>query len=77
MEQVLIAIDQFINCLCVWLPGGCWADESLSSRAYRIRGTHPNLMKWIDRLFFWDAEHCFSSYESERNRMQSPPEHRQ
>ena len=74
MKQVLIAIDQFINTLCFWLPGGCWADETLSARAWRIRGEYPRLHVWLDRLFFWDDNHCEESYESERLRLQAPPE---
>lgn len=74
MKQVLIAIDQLVNVLCFWLPGGGWADESLSSRAWRIRDTHPRLRKAIDTLFFWDSNHCEASFESERKRLQSPPE---
>ncbi|MCB8573644.1 pseudouridine synthase, partial [Bilophila wadsworthia] len=30
--------------------------------------------KLVDGLFFWQSEHCKSSYESEREGRQSPPE---
>ena len=30
--------------------------------------------KLVDGLFFWQREHCKSSYESEREGRQSPPE---
>lgn len=64
--QVLIAIDQLANTLF-----GGWADETLSSRAYR---TMPTLAKIIDTVLFFDPNHCMMSYQSEQLRMQSPPE---
>lgn len=75
MKQVLIAIDQLLNTFCVWLPGGCWADETLSARAWRIRD-QSKLHLWIDRLFFWDTDHCRESYDSEATRRQLPVEYR-
>lgn len=76
MKQFLIAVDQAINCCCFWLPGGRWADESLSARAWRIRAQCPRLYKVIDALFFWQTAHCLMSYQSEMQRLQSPPEQR-
>lgn len=78
-KHLLVAVDQFANALL-----GGWPDETLSSRAWRRhaagRGSWP--CRIIDRLFFWDVEergglsigHCQASYESERLRMQQPPE---
>lgn len=74
VKQILIALDQLLNVCCFWLPGGNWADETLSSRAHRIQGTHPRLRLAINKLFFWQDDHCLSAYESERNRLQAPPE---
>lgn len=78
MKQLLIALDQLLNTLLFFLPGGCWADETLSSRAWRCRAFPP--FTWIqpaiDRLFFFDPHHCKASYQSERLRNQSPPEER-
>ena len=74
MRQVLIAIDQLANTLL-----GGWADETLSSRAWR---QHKRKKRWyimkniIEVIFFWQKEHCKSAYESERNRLQLPPEFR-
>lgn len=72
MKQVLIAVDQLINTL---LAGH--ADETLSSRAHRMREKHHPYWGWtanaIDRLFFWQADHCQQSYESERRRAHLPP----
>jgi len=77
MKQFLIALDQLVNAMCFWLPGGIWADESLSSRAHRIQDTYPRLRRGINKLFFWQDDHCLEAYESERKRLQSPPELRQ
>lgn len=73
--QILIAVDQLLNTLI-----GGWADETLSSAAYRSERqgyfwgklTRPS----IDTIFFWQDNHCYNAYLSERNRLQSPPEDR-
>lgn len=79
MKQALIALDQFINAWFFWwLPGGTWADETISARAFRL-SEHPTywwLCDMIDALFFWQPSHCMQSYLSERDRNQSPPEER-
>lgn len=70
VKQILIALDQLINTLF-----GGWADETLSSRAYRqsIKGNdRPRAI--IDALFFWQPQHCRGAYESEQRRLQQPPE---
>lgn len=67
--QSLIALDQFCN---AFFCGG-WADETLSSRAYR---EYPRLAKIIDTLLWFDPEHCKTSYMSEAFRAQLPPEFR-
>ena len=76
MKQFLIALDQLVNAMCFWLPGGVWADETLSSRAHRIQDTHPRLRRFLNAVFFRQEDHCREAYESERKRLQSPPEHR-
>lgn len=72
--QVLVALDQLGNAIL-----GGWADETMSSRAYR----HAEIEKdkrWpmvlIDHLFFWQDQHCKQAYESELERSQLPPEMR-
>lgn len=73
-EQVLIAFDQLINTVF-----GGWADETISSRAWRKRGDGRGwalLYRVIDALFFLQVAHCRSAYESEKNRLQCPPEFR-
>lgn len=77
MKQILIALDQVLNC-CIKLSDG-WgmADEMLSARAWRLRDSHPWLCAWIDRLFFWDGNHCSECYQIELERKQLPSEYRQ
>lgn len=68
--QVLIAYDQLVNS---FFQG--WADESISSRCYRRSLKGDSLGKTIvDSIFFWEADHCQKSYESEKTRNQLPPE---
>lgn len=70
-KKILIAADQLLNAM---LAG--WPDETLSSRAWRWE--QNDVRSWprrfIDRLFFWESEHCFQSYLSEREGRQLPPE---
>ena len=62
LRQVLIAIDQLANAIL-----GGWADETLSSRAYRE--DRKRMVAVIDALFFWEHKHCYRSYLSERERL--------
>lgn len=74
-EQIPIAVDQLINTIC-----GGWADETISSRAHRMQNKSTawnRFRKIIDGLFFWQKYHCREAYESEKNRLQCPPELRQ
>ena len=75
MKQLLIALDQVANCLA-----GGYADETLSSHAYRmLRDRKPwgFMCDVIDALFIWEeGSHCYNSYMSEKQRMQLPPEFR-
>lgn len=70
LKQTIIALDQLVNALT-----GGWADETLSSRAWRARDKHPTY-KWIDAVFWWDPNHCYNSWLSERRRTQCAPEFR-
>lgn len=71
MREFLIAVDQLLNTIC-----GGYADETVSSRCWRLRDYQPYriLRAVIDGLFFWQKDHCQTAYESERKRMQLPPE---
>jgi hypothetical protein len=74
--QVLIALDQLANAL---VPGG-WADETLSSRAWRMwlkRKPAGYLFRWPIDILFWAEQrnfrHCQRSYEAEIERRSLPP----
>lgn len=77
MIQPLIALDQLLNTV-VWIKGDGfgYADETLSARSWRLRD-QSNAWKRIDRIFFWDNDHCRLSYESEMNRKHLPVEYQQ
>lgn len=72
--QIWLAIDQLINAL-LW----GWADEAFSARAWRSRLKKLRYMRsvaMINRIFFWQKNHCKEAYESEKYRRQMPPEYR-
>ena len=78
--QVLIALDQLVNVLF-----GGYADETMSSRAYRMSERHDTGVfgwRWrvcatVINFLFRDPEHCFKAYQSERIGKQLPPEFRE
>jgi len=76
VKQLLIAIDQLANTV-TWIKGDGfgYADETLSARAWRLRA-QSNAWRRIDRLFFFDPDHCRTSYESELMRKHLPAEYR-
>ena len=67
--QVLIALDQLLNAL-LW----GFADETLSSRAYRADRDGKVFGKFfrpvIDTIFFWQDRHCYDAYIAEVQRRQ-------
>ena len=75
--QNLLAFDQNCNTLL-----GGWADETLSSRAYRTAKAGKVFGKFfmpiIDTLalLFGDTNHCRKAYLSEKFKRQLPPEAR-
>ena len=71
-KNVLIGFDQTINCV-VWIKGDGFGypDETLSARAWRLRG-QSSAWRVIDTLLFFDPDHCRTSYESEMLRKQLP-----
>ena len=70
-KAILIALDQLLNTVF----NGC-PDETFSSRCWRWSkdGKRDWPRRVVDWLFFLEAEHCKSSYESERLGRQLPPE---
>lgn len=71
--EVLVAADQLLNAIL-----GGWADETMSARCWRLRDGKPYcwLRPTIDRIFFWQPNHCQDAYESEQVRAQLPVEYR-
>lgn len=71
--QVLIAFDQLLNTFI-----GGMADETLSARAYR-HSIEENGREWpvwiINHLFFWQKEHCYQAYLSEKARSHLPKDY--
>ncbi len=75
--QFFIALDQAVNCLVrLGDDGFGMADEMLSARAWRMRHNYPRLHVWINRIFWWDADHCQECYWIEISRKQLPSEYR-
>lgn len=60
----LVLLDRAVNVLV----GGIW-HETLSSRAHRMRAKGQPFWGWwasvIDRLFFWEHNHCAQAWASE------------
>jgi hypothetical protein len=71
--EIVIALDQLANAIL-----GGYADETMSARCWRLRAQRPYswLRPTIDRLFFWQKDHCQGAYESEQRRAQLPAEYR-
>ena len=71
--QVGLAFDQLLNAIF-----GGWADESLSSRSWRlfIERNRPIPKNIINLIFFWQSNHCKEAYNSELERLHVPPQMR-
>ena len=76
LKKLLIGLDQVLNSQITLSDGEGTVDEMLSARAWRLRTSHPKLRLWIDRLFFWDDNHCQECFEIERDRKQLPEVYR-
>lgn len=76
--QILVSLDQTLTtvfCSIFFPTERSYADETLSCRAVRWEacGTRSWPRKVIDRIFFWQEEHCLSSYRSEEEKKHLPP----
>jgi hypothetical protein len=75
IKQILIALDQLLNALL-----GGYSDETLSARAWRTEQDGKLFGKvfrpLIDMLLFFDPQHCYTSYLSEKERKQLPNHYR-
>lgn len=71
-KSVGIAADQMLNAVLGGLPS-----ETLSVRAYRL-GVLGGDTRWrrvvlvINKLFFWQRNHCRGAYAKERERKHIP-----
>ena len=76
-KQFLIAIDQLLTVLVfmvVFPNSKTWADETFSARCHRMALNGITLPeKIVDHIFFWEEDHCKTSYESELAGKQLPP----
>ena len=73
ITNILIAFDQFLFTLF-----GGYPDETFSSACYRYRNKHriwKIIYLLVNSLFFWQKNHCFLSYESEKKRAHLPKEY--
>lgn len=75
IKNILIGLNQTLNC-CIRM-GGEWGtpDEMISARAWRLREIYPKPRIWLDRLFFWDKNHTEESYKAEKARRDLPNEY--
>ena len=79
LHQALVSADQFLTtvfCSILFPMERSYADETLSCRA--VRWESCGVRKWprklIDRIFFWEEQHCLTAYRSEKEKKQLPPE---
>lgn len=72
-KSVLVSIDQLINAVL-----GGYPDETFSSRVYRksvARQKFWEVLHWIiDKMFFWEENHCYNAYKNELSGKYSPNE---
>ena len=70
--NIFISMTQMLNTVL-----GGWPDETTSSRLWRLEvqgsRTAAVLRRCVDRLFFWQKDHCAKAHFSERKRYQFPP----
>jgi len=71
----LICVDQLL--FCVITLGSSAPDETISSAAYRLelQGRLPGKVfrPLIDKIMFFDPDHCRKAYRAEINGFQRPP----
>lgn len=72
IAEVAKAADRLLNAVC-----GGYSTELLSSRCWRLRSIQPyqSMRRLIDGVFFWQPDHCQTSFENERVRANTPPEY--
>lgn len=72
LSHIGVALTQLV---CTIFGG--WPDESTSSYLWRMeqQGKLAGRLfrPLVDRLFFWQSDHCRKAYEAERTRYHLPP----
>jgi hypothetical protein len=72
LTNLAVAVNQGINALLAGEP-----DEMLSARAHRRHlAGHSGARNAINRLFFWQPDHCLTAFEQEAKRKQLPATYR-
>ena len=70
---ILIAVDQLVNTIFGGMP-----DETISAKAWRMQDKKKRykvLRCIIDKLFWFDPDHCRTSYLSEIEKHHLPDEY--
>ena len=63
--NLVISLDQCFNCLL----GSGYADETLSAHSHRTQDWRRYT---INKIFFWQKDHCYEAYISELQRKHLP-----
>ncbi len=71
--NVGIAFDQLVNAVLGGMP-----DETISAKLWRKREHYPFkiYVVVVDCLFWFDKDHCRTSYEAEINKKHLPQEYK-
>lgn len=71
LKKILIALDQLLS---VVFFAQAQPDETFSSMCWRweLDGKRSWPRKLVDRIFFFDPDHCRTSYEAEQRREHMP-----
>ena len=77
-KQLAIGVDQLAHVAIMLLFQPFqkhYADETFSARCWRFHHRQPwKILRWIvDLIFFWDPDHCFTSFVAECNGEHLPP----
>ena len=76
--NILIALDQLAWVLLTL--GNGQPDETISAALWRMEQQGKHAGRWlrpvVDALFWFDPEHCRTSFESERTQAQLPDAYR-
>ena len=79
--QILVSLDQFLNCvICTIIEPNSktWADCTFSAvcHIHYMKGRWVWVRNLVNAIFFWQEDHCKEAYESELSRAHLPVEMR-